>query len=90
VWDYNGDPVHPTFSPSVKVTGVVLTAEGEREREEWIRQGFPKRSTPFDSRPQVCHFFVRNGQMQFLNDCTHALAGITVNMPDFPGSEDED
>ena len=28
----------------------------------------------------VCHTFVRNGQIQFLNDCTHVLAGQTVPM----------
>lgn len=27
---------------------------------------------------QVCHSFVREGQIQFLSDCTHALAGQTV------------
>jgi len=27
-----------------------------------------------------CHLFVNNGQIQFLNDCTHELAGQTVEM----------
>ena len=27
-----------------------------------------------------CHSFVRNGKIQYLNDCTHALAGKTVDM----------
>lgn len=27
-----------------------------------------------------CHIFVRNGQIQYLSDCTHALAGTTVPM----------
>ena len=25
-----------------------------------------------------CHSFVRNGQIQFLNDCTHEFAGTTM------------
>ncbi|WP_426491074.1 DUF6527 family protein [Hymenobacter sp. 102] len=29
----------------------------------------------------VCHSFVRNGQIQFLTDCTHHLAGQTVPLP---------
>lgn len=33
--------------------------------------------------PAVCHSFVRDGQIQFLNDCTHALAGQTVPLPPF-------
>lgn len=28
----------------------------------------------------VCHSFIRDGQWQFLNDCTHELAGKTVPM----------
>lgn len=31
-----------------------------------------------------CHSFVRNGQWQFLADCTHALSGQTVPMVPFP------
>jgi hypothetical protein len=27
-----------------------------------------------------CHSFVRNGKIQYLNDCTHELAGKTVDM----------
>ncbi|MCZ4340562.1 hypothetical protein O4H52_03015 [Sphingomonadaceae bacterium G21617-S1] len=34
--------------------------------------------------PAVCHSFVRNGQIEFLSDCTHALAGQTVPLPPFP------
>ncbi len=26
----------------------------------------------------LCHLYLRNGQVQYLNDCTHALAGMTV------------
>jgi hypothetical protein len=29
-----------------------------------------------------CHSFVRKGRIQFLGDCTHALAGQTVGLPD--------
>lgn len=31
-----------------------------------------------------CHCFVRDGQIQFLNDCDHALRGQTVPLPDLP------
>lgn len=37
--------------------------------------------------PAVCHSFVTNGQIQFLGDCTHALAGQTVPLPDFDAAE---
>jgi hypothetical protein len=31
----------------------------------------------------ICHSFVTDGRIQFLSDCTHALAGQTVDIPDF-------
>jgi hypothetical protein len=31
----------------------------------------------------VCHSFIREGRIQFLADCTHKLAGQTVEIPDW-------
>lgn len=31
-----------------------------------------------------CHSYVKNGQIQFLPDCSHALAGKTVDLPTLP------
>lgn len=36
----------------------------------------------WDHNNHVCHSFIRNGEWQFLNDCTHDLAGQTVPMID--------
>lgn len=33
--------------------------------------------------PSVCHTFVTDGRIQFLADCSHKLAGQTVDLPDF-------
>jgi len=33
----------------------------------------------------VCHSYVRDGRIEFLGDCTHALAGKTVDLPDWNG-----
>lgn len=30
-----------------------------------------------------CHSFVRDGRIQFLDDCAHSLKGQTVELPDF-------
>lgn len=32
----------------------------------------------------VCHCFIVAGQWQFLGDCTHELAGQTVDLPLLP------
>ena len=36
---------------------------------------------------RVCHSYVRDGRIQFLKDCTHALAGQTVDLPEIPEEE---
>jgi hypothetical protein len=28
----------------------------------------------------TCHLFIKNGEIQFLNDCTHKLAGKIIKM----------
>lgn len=33
---------------------------------------------------EVCHYFIRGGQIEFCGDSTHALAGQTVPLPDLP------
>lgn len=35
----------------------------------------------------TCHSFVTEGQIQFLQDCTHKLAGQTLDLPFWPGVE---
>lgn len=32
----------------------------------------------------VCHYFVRAGRIEYLSDCTHELAGQTIDLPDLP------
>lgn len=31
----------------------------------------------------ICHSFIKDGKIQFLNDCTHELAGQTVDLEEF-------
>lgn len=38
---------------------------------------------------QRCHTFIRAGMVEFLGDCTHALAGQTLPLPDWPYAEGE-
>lgn len=30
----------------------------------------------------ICHSFITDGEIRFLNDCTHAMAGQTVEIPE--------
>lgn len=74
-WGYNNNPDAPTFTPSVLVTGVQWDpAEHFHRKAHKVAPG----------GKTVCHSFVRDGQVQFLDDCMHALAGQTVPLPEFP------
>lgn len=33
---------------------------------------------------EICYSFVTDGRIQFLSDCTHKLAGQTVEIPEWP------
>jgi len=74
-WGFDGDYERPTFTPSVLVRGSRPITDDERRR---IMAG-----ETIEPEPTVCHSFVRDGQIQFLGDCTHALAGRTVPLKPF-------
>jgi hypothetical protein len=39
---------------------------------------------PWRNEPdRICHSFVSDGNIQFLGDCTHKLAGQTVSLPPY-------
>ncbi len=72
VWTWNKDTVKPTFKPSILVTGTWPITDYEADR---IMAGEKIEPEKF-----VCHSFVTSGRIQFLNDCTHELAGQTVDL----------
>ncbi|MGB3043671.1 MAG: DUF6527 family protein [Xanthobacteraceae bacterium] len=80
-WGFNSNYEKPTFTPSVLIRSGHYVP-GQDGKECWCT--YEKRigkSAPFAC--SVCHSFVRDGQIQFLSDCTHALAGQTVPLRDF-------
>lgn len=84
-WGWNGDAERPTFTPSVLVQYEHMTPPATTpEIREKIARGEIQQTRVRD----VCHSFVTDGRIQFLGDCTHALAGQTVDLPDFPGDWD--
>ena len=87
-WGWNNSVDKPTFTPSILVTGTDFTEKGEADFEAWHAAGCPHRNgAPFESRSIVCHSFVTDGRIQFLGDCTHHLAGQTVDLPEWTKQE---
>jgi hypothetical protein len=70
-WTWDGSAEAPTFSPSVLVT-YAANPDASDEFAEW-------------RTARRCHSFVRAGRIEFLSDCTHALAGQTVDLPEWKG-----
>jgi len=68
-WQFNGNLESPSFSPSlVELTGSYAD---------------PKFIDPEDIPPTRCHLIMTNGIINFCGDCTHELAGKSVELPDF-------
>jgi len=59
------DPTAVTINPSVLVNGADLG----------------KPTEPMQPWNMRCHSFVKDGKIQFLDDCDHKLKGQTVELP---------
>ena len=83
-WTFNGNFEAPTFMPSylVKSGHYADNFLTENRTECWCTyaEKHPEQPAPFSC--YICHSFVTDGKIQFLSDCTHALAGQTVEIPD--------
>lgn len=79
-WDWNGDANKPTFSPSILCRSYYWTPRADLDPEvaRLVREG-KLTQTKVDT---VCHSFITDGRIEFLSDCTHALAGQTVGLPE--------
>lgn len=85
-WGYNESPEKPTFTPSILVRRVQWTPPAyDPEVAEKIKSGEIVQ-TKVD---MVCHTFITDGRIQYLGDCTHHLAGQTIDLPEFRWGEDD-
>ncbi|MCC5636326.1 hypothetical protein LC593_10740 [Nostoc sp. CHAB 5844] len=74
-----GHAVH--ISPHKNGIGASWTFNGDMEKPTFSPSILSRYT--FTNQPmQVCHSFVVDGKIQFLNDCTHSLAGQIVDIPD--------
>lgn len=71
VWGFNNDFNKPTFTPSL----LVRTGKYVPGHENFDDEGHDLSS--------ICHSFITDGKIQYLADSTHALAGQTIDLPDY-------
>ena len=74
-WGYNGSLERPTLTPSVLVRSGHYAPHWKQGDGCWCGKDY-------GFSCYVCHSFVTDGRIQFLGDCTHALAGQTVDLPE--------
>lgn len=73
-WTWNRNLDKPSVSPSILVRAVVPLNDSEIER---VMNG-----EHVEPVLTVCHSFIEDGKIRFLNDCTHDLAGQIVDIPE--------
>lgn len=80
-WTFNGDLNKPTFNPSILAKTGHFASHHPAGAQCWCDYN---REHPEDYTPgfecSICHSFVTDGKIQFLSDCTHELAGQTVDI----------
>ena len=86
-WGWNGDADKPTFTPSILVRSGHYASHYKDGDHCWCKFNDEHPDEPLRFKCGVCHSFVTDGRIQFLGDCTHALAGQTVDLPDWPLDE---
>lgn len=70
-WTFNKDMETPHFEPSVRYFVI------EREDDD-------DKPLPQPIQRTLCHYFIHNGRIEFCGDSPHALAGKTVDIPEWP------
>jgi hypothetical protein len=83
-WQFNQDFEKPTISPSYLIMYDYSSPENNNKSKAFYKKHnrYPTRAElPYDLH-EVCHSFIRNGMIEFLNDCTHLLKGQTVELKD--------
>lgn len=68
-WTFDGNLDRPTFTPSMNIK--INTPDMGKDYQP-------------DVSSSVCHYFLKEGNLQFLGDCTHAMKGQTVPLPELP------
>jgi hypothetical protein len=73
-WGFNNDYEKPTFTPSYLTwLDPNPKADPKYDKDGKFRNGFR------------CHSFITDGSIRYLDDCTHKLAGKTVELPEWNG-----
>lgn len=90
VWGFNGNYEKPTFTPSILVKSGHYCDHAKPD-DCWcnFKERFPDEGEP-PFKCGICHTYVTDGKIRYLDDCTHELAGQTIDMPEPPEEQEEE
>jgi hypothetical protein len=81
IWGFNGNFDRPTFTPSLLWrSGHFMHSPTPQQPYCWHNP-----APGVEAKPEWCyrcHSFVTDGRIQFLSDCSHALAGQIIELPE--------
>lgn len=86
-WTWNENIEAPTVTPSLLLTSGHFCPDFKPGDNCWCTynaEQVAKGEKPCKFECERCHTFVKDGNIEFLSDCTHKLAGQTVPIPDWP------
>lgn len=72
---------HAVHTKAANTTGAKWNFNGDFNKPTFSPSILVNKGQANPTQP-VCHCFVKDGMIEFLNDCTHHLAGKTVQMED--------
>ena len=68
---------HCYYTEKINSSGAKWTFNGDEENPTFLPSMLSKAGL------FICHSFITNGKIQYLNDCTHELKGLTIKIEDF-------
>jgi len=71
-----------TIKANPEDPGPVWTWNGDTDKPTFHPSILVQSTYGENQEKRVCHSYVRNGRIRFLHDCTHDLAGQTVELPE--------
>jgi len=65
--------------------GQVWQFNGDFEKPTFTPSLVNKSTYGEDHQPRRCHLIITDGKITYCDDCTHAMAGKTIDLLPFPG-----
>lgn len=80
-WQFNGDYQCPTVRPSILVRNGHYDERHRPSDSCWCTFNAQRPDNPSSFKCFSCHSHITDGKIEYGTDCTHHMAGQTVELP---------